>query len=225
LHLVTVTDFARSDDRKKVVWLMARQHAWETGTSFALEGALRFVLSADPAAQALRERTVFKFVPMMDPDGCAEGQVRFNAHGFDVNRHWDEVDLRDPQWLRKMPEIWYVKKAIRDAHAVQRIDLLINLHNTKTEYIETMVNDAAGQALFRRFFDTLVAETMFDPTRPLILLPKSSTTVVVWPEFGVPAALIELRTTSGQKSARRPTGEHRMKFGAQLITTMARVVQ
>jgi len=43
LHLVTVTNFEKPDDGKKTVWLQARQHAWETGTSFVMEGALRFI--------------------------------------------------------------------------------------------------------------------------------------------------------------------------------------
>ncbi len=52
LHQVTVTA-ADVDDRDKVaVWLQARQHAWESGTSFVMEGALRFITSDDPKARA-----------------------------------------------------------------------------------------------------------------------------------------------------------------------------
>ena len=47
---------------------------------------------------ALREKIVFKFTPMVDLDGCANGQVRSNANGFDVNQHWAQVDLRHPQY-------------------------------------------------------------------------------------------------------------------------------
>ena len=117
LHMVTVTAADVDDREKAVVWLQARQHAWESGTSYVMEGALRFVTSDDPKARAFRRRTVFLFTPMVDPDGCATGQVRFNANGFDVNRHWDEVDLRQKRYLAEMPEIWYVKKAI-----VSRVD-------------------------------------------------------------------------------------------------------
>src|SRR5262249_19308042 len=38
LHLVTVTNFAVPDAQKKIVWLQARQHPWETYTSFTMEG-------------------------------------------------------------------------------------------------------------------------------------------------------------------------------------------
>ncbi len=93
LHLITVTAADVNDSKKATVWLQARQHAWESGTSYVMEGALRFITSDDPKARDLRRRTVFVFTPMVNPDGCATGQVRFNANGFDVNRHWDEVEL------------------------------------------------------------------------------------------------------------------------------------
>ncbi len=147
LHLVTVTAVDGDDRERPVVWLQARQHAWESGTSFVMEGALRFLTSDDPSARALRRRAVFVFTPMVDPDGCATGQVRFNANGYDVNRHWDEVDLRNKAFLARMPEIWYVKKAIVGRVASGRpIDLLVNLHNTETaEYLSTMAGDAGSR--------------------------------------------------------------------------------
>ncbi len=226
LHLVSVTNFERPDAAKKVVWLQARQHAWEAGTSHVMEGALRFVTSDEPAARALRDKVVFKFTPMMDPDGCALGKVRFNAHGWDVNRHWDKVDLRDPRWLKLMPEIWYVKKAILAAHASQPIDLLVNMHNTETaEYLDTMVDDEAGQAKLQRLFTRLVAETSFDPSRKLgIVTAPGNTTNVLWKERRVPIALMEQRVGPSAKLGRLPTVADRLAFGRQLIVQMAETV-
>lgn len=226
LHLVTVTNFERPDDTKKVVWLQARQHAWEAGTSQVMEGALRFVTSEEPEARALRDKVIFKFTPMVDPDGCALGKVRFNAHGWDVNRHWDKVDLRDPRWLKLMPEIWYVKQAILAAHARQPIDLMVNLHNTETaEYLDTMVDDEAGQAKFQQLFTRLVAETSFDPSRKLgIFAGPGNTANVLWRERRVPIALMEQRVGPSAKLGRLPTVEDRVAFGRQLITQMAGTV-
>lgn len=226
LHLVTVTNFGQPDDAKKTVWLQARQHAWEAGTSFVMEGALRFVTSDDAQARALRDKVIFKFTPMLDPDGCALGKVRFNANGWDVNRHWDEVDLRDPRWLRLMPEIWYVKKAIFAAHTERPIDLMVNMHNTETaEYLDTMVDDEAGQAKFQRLFAKLVAESTFDPSRKLgISLVPANTTNALWKERRVPVALMEQRVGPSVKLGRLPTMADRLGFGRQLITTMAETV-
>ena len=49
--LLTVTNPSVSDSDKKVLWLMARQHAWEASTSWVAEGALRFLLSSDPTSR------------------------------------------------------------------------------------------------------------------------------------------------------------------------------
>src|SRR5262249_2554070 len=104
LQLVTVTDSAVSALNKKCIWLITRQHAWETGTSYVLEGALRFLLSDQEQARDLRKRVIFRLIPTMDPDGLVHGHVRFNSLGYDLNRHWSEVDPRQ-ETVRFMPEI------------------------------------------------------------------------------------------------------------------------
>jgi murein tripeptide amidase MpaA len=62
LFLITVTDFEKPDAGKKTVWLQARQHAWERGTSYVAEGALRFAVSETAEARSLREKTICKVV-------------------------------------------------------------------------------------------------------------------------------------------------------------------
>ncbi|HWL14330.1 MAG TPA: M14-type cytosolic carboxypeptidase [Opitutus sp.] len=226
LHVITVTNFETSDAEKRTVWLQARQHAWETGTSFTMEGALRFVVSDDPRAQALRDRTIFRFMPMVDPDGSATGGVRFNANGYDLNRHWDRIDLRDKAVLRAMPESWYVKKSIVGwLGAGQRIDLLVNLHNTRSEFLDSAVDEEPARASVQRLFDRLVRDTHFDPYRPPGYGGKSATMLVLWKELRVPVVLMELRTEPGRKSATQPTAAERIEFGAQLIAAMADAVQ
>jgi hypothetical protein len=229
LQIVTVTDFATPDADKKTVWLQARDHAWESPTSFIMEGALKFIVSDDPAARALRQRTIFVFTPMVDPDGVALGRVRFNAHGWDLNRHWDEVDLRDPVWLQRLPEIWYYKKAIRDYVATGRkISLMVNLHNTISEYMSARAPTADDAVRLQRFFDLLVARTQFDPARPFQVRPASRGAEAAsswWVTYNVPTALIETRIAPGKKLKGSPTAEHRLAFGRELLEAMAEAVQ
>lgn len=230
MPMVTVTDFATADDAKVCVWLQARQHAWEAGTSYVMEGALRFITSDDPAAAELRKRIVFRFTPMVDLDGCATGKVRFNANGYDVNRNWLAVDLRDPEMLRRMPEIWYTKKAITAAHAAgPKIALLVNLHNTeKGEYLQTSATDDTAFGRFATLYEGLVERTQFEPSQPTVKRnPKAivqspqDTTNSLWDTHGIPASLMELRTSTVKKLGRRPTPQDRMAFGRQLIEQMA----
>ncbi len=219
LHLITVTDPEVADSGKKVVWLQARQHAWEAGTSYVMEGALRFITSDDPAARELCRKVIFKFTPMVDVDGCAGGKVRFNANGFDVNRHWTEVDLRHKEFLEKMPEIWYTKKAIVSAGW---IDLLLNLHNTETnEYIDTMAEDAAILKPMQRVYDLLVEHSSFDPSGKLVThKTPTDTTNSLFVEHQIPAMLMEQRIGTSKKLGRRPTVADRLEFGKRLIQAM-----
>ena len=225
LYLVTVTNFDRPDDAKKIVWLQARQHAWETGTSFVMEGALKFMVSDDPVARKLRDENVFKFTPMLNPDSVVLGEVRFNANGFDPNRQWDEVDLRGRQWLERAPEIWYAKKAILDQHARRPIAIMLNLHNTEmNEYVETMADSDPQQAMFHRLFEQLVTTTTFDPSRPKLTLFASgpaNTTNSLWREARVPIALMEQRIGPSRKNGRILAAEDRLEFGRKLIVLLA----
>lgn len=224
IPMVTVTNADVPDAGKKTVWLQARQHAWEAGTSHVMEGALRFITSDDAAARELRDKVVFVFTPMVDLDGCATGKVRFNANGYDVNQHWREVDLSHPRFLRLMPEIWYTKKAIvARATAARGIDLLVNLHNTETaEYMDTEASDQQTLHLMRHFDQLLAEKTSFDPSTHLTvarLAPDDTNSL--YGQHKVPVLLLEQRISTSKKLGHRPTVEDRLKFGQELVREMA----
>ena len=227
LPLVTVTDFEERETDKKTVWLIARQHAWEAGTSFVMEGALRFIASDEPAARDLRQRVMFKFVPMMAHDGVVHGKVRFNMSGYDLNRHWNNQGWRSEDFEEHMPEIAFVKKAIFAwLDTGKRIDLMVNLHNTETaEYVRSQTDDPGTQALFKRFEDELVAKTSFDPsTRVSFSTEQIDDTNSLWRQGRVPVALMEQRISVSRKLGRRPTVEDRLKFGRDLVAEMGNAV-
>jgi len=225
LFLITVTDFQRADGEKKTVWLQARQHAWECGTSYVAEGALRFAVSDVPAAQRLRENNICIFTPMVAVDGCATGLPRFNVHGYDPNRHWDEVNLRDKRYLEFMPEVWYFKKAILN-HVARggRIDLMLNMHNTETgEYIATQATDMNSLTKMNVLYDRLLSATSFDPAPPQRLRasePASGTTNWLYQEARIPVMLMEQRIGFSAKLNRWPTVQDRLEFGPVLLLGM-----
>jgi len=226
IPLVTVTNPDVDDSSKKLIWLQARQHAWEAGTSFVMEGALRFITSDDPEAKSLRDKFIFKFTPMVDLDGCANGQVRSNANGYDVNQHWKEVDLKHPELLRLMPEIWYTKKAILTCNTIHRIDLLVNMHNTETgEYLDTEASDAETLKLMRHFDALLAEKTSFDRSTPLTVRAMApDDTNSLYGQAKIPVLLLEQRISTDKKLGRHPTTEDRLSFGKQLIGEMAEAV-
>jgi len=226
LVLITVTDFSRPDADKTTLWLQARQHAWEGGTSYVAEGALRFSVSDRPEAQALRENNVCVFTPMVAADGCAIGLPRFNIHGYDPNRHWDDVNLRDKRYLELMPEVWYFKKAILN-HVARggRIDLMLNMHNTETgEYVATQADDERSLARMNAMYDRLLAATSFDPSPPQKLRTAerpSGNTNWLYQEDRIPVMLMEQRIGFSTKLNRWPTVSDRVEFGPALLLAMA----
>jgi hypothetical protein len=226
LVLIMVTDFAKPDADKKTIWLQARQHAWEGGTSYVAEGALRFAVSGRPEARALRENNVCIFTPMVAVDGCAIGLPRFNVHGYDPNRHWDEVNLRDKRFLELMPEVWYFKKAIL-SHVARggRIDLMLNMHNTETgEYVATQASDEKSLARMNAMYDRLLAATSFDPSPPQKLRASerpSGNTNWLYQEAQIPVMLMEQRIGFSTKLNRWPTVSDRLEFGPALLLAMA----
>jgi hypothetical protein len=231
LLLLTVTDPAVADGRKKVVWLMARQHSWEAFTSWAAEGALRYLLSDDATARRIRRETVFKILPLSDPDGVARGGVRFNAHGYDLNRNWDVPDSP------LMPEIAAARRAVlKWVDAGGRVDLFLTLHNTETnEYLDGPP-DPKGQhrELTERFFKLLVEHTAFAPSRPPRPSEVTTTegrpgrmTVVqgLWRDRRLPAFLMEQRISRSPKLGRVALVADRLQFGGDLVRVLWEAVR
>jgi hypothetical protein len=87
LQLLTLADVAVHAP-KQTVWIHARTHAAETGPSFVLEGLIRAVLAEDAAGRALRQRYVFKIVPMHNVDGVILGNYRTNAASINLENQW-----------------------------------------------------------------------------------------------------------------------------------------
>ncbi len=216
----------------KHVWLMARQHSWESPTSWVCEGLVRFLLSNDAEAARIRRSVAFHILPLNDPDGVARGGVRFNKYGYDLNRNWDAFNAG------KMPEIAAQHAAIAKwVKAGNPIDLFLTMHNTETaEYLEGA--PAAGEGKFRdlgeRFFRLLNEKTTFAPTRPLSWAERTTTegkpgrmTVVqgLYKDFGIPTFLTEQRVSMHPKLKRKALTEDRLQFGRDLAVVLAEVVR
>jgi murein tripeptide amidase MpaA len=226
IPLLTITNPKSSEANKKVVWLMFRQHAWESGSSWAGDGAIRFLLSADERAAAIRNRTIFKIFPICDPDGVADGGVRFNRNGYDLNRNWDTIDPK------KMPEIAAQHKAILEwIDSGHHVDLFLTLHNTeKGEYIDV---PAPYRPLGERVFRLLVDTTTFNPTTPLRVAGESTTpgkpgrmaaTQGLFHDRKVAALGMEQMIEYNSKLGRCPTAQDRSEFGAGLVRALASAV-
>lgn len=216
--LWTITNHKLPVERKKVIWLMFRQHAWETGSSWVEAGAVRY-LFLSTGAKDLRDQAVWKILPIADPDGVARGGVRYNRNGYDLNRNWG-IDAP-----KLMPEIAAQKKAIFDwVDSGHRIDLFLSVHNTETnEYLEA---PAEFRALGGRILDILTRRTTFYPAGPLHITPATAANGRMTVAQGlstarkIPAMLMEQRVEYNARLKRCPTVQDRIEFGGQLVQAL-----
>ena len=226
LYLWTIHDAAAAAEKgKPTVWLMFRQHSWESGSSFAGEGLVRWLLGPGDDAKAARRKIVWKILPAADPDGLARGGVRFNRNGYDLNRNWDRV-LPD-----KMPEIAAQQRAIYSwLDAGNKVDLFLTVHNTETsEYL-----DGPPLPLGERWFSLLKNGTTFHPSRPYSVMAGSTTegkpgrmnvSQGLWHERKLPAFGMEQRVQFNEKLGRYPTVDDRLRFGAELAQSIVKLFE
>lgn len=68
------------------VCCVVRVHPGETNASWMMKGVLDYLSSDCHSAIALREKFVFKIVPILNPDGVIVGNYRCSLAGGDLNR-------------------------------------------------------------------------------------------------------------------------------------------
>ena len=226
IPLVTITDGATTD--KKVIWLMFRQHAWESGSSWTGEGLIRFASSDNPVARHIRRETIIKVLPLCDPDGVFHGTVRFNRYGFDLNRNWDVIDPV------KMPEITAERKAIFDwVKAGKRVDFFLTLHNDEYNEYLNGPPDRRRSELLKNVCDEWSSGKTFAPTQPSALdaattthgkLGRMNVVQGLSHDLGLPAFEVEMRITKHPKLGRRPNIQDRLLAGNELIQAIRRSI-
>ena len=86
--LLTITASNKHHNDKKYVFFTGRVHPSESNASFVLDGILNFLLSDHEESRYLREKFVFKIIPMLNPDGVVSGNSRCSFAGVDLNRQW-----------------------------------------------------------------------------------------------------------------------------------------
>ena len=98
-------------------------HPGEKPGNHMMCGILEFLLRPDdPRATALRERFVFKLVPMLNPDGAFRGHFRQDTLGQNLNRHYDDPDPT------KQPVIHAVVRMAMHYANKRRLGFYVDLH-------------------------------------------------------------------------------------------------
>lgn len=103
------------------VWVQARQHAWESGSSWVAQGFGEWITSDHADAAWLRQHAEIFLVPIMDTDNTATGNGGKDAQPQDHNRDWSP----QPHWNEVIAAQRMVSGLIREG----RMDIFLDLHN------------------------------------------------------------------------------------------------
>jgi murein tripeptide amidase MpaA len=88
--------------------ISSRVHPGEVVGSWMMRGVLFFLTDPDnPEARMLRQRFLFKIIPMLNPDGVINGNYRCSLAGCDLNRRWKFPNKKIH------PTIYHTKKLIK----------------------------------------------------------------------------------------------------------------
>jgi hypothetical protein len=218
--LLTIAQSTATSTSKKVIWIMARQHAWESGTSWVMESIIHFLLGSE--GSRLLNHFTFKIVPMADPDGVARGGIRFNAFGHDLNRNWDLVKVTE------MPEIFSQKSAFAQwLSKGNPIDFFLTLHNTESaDYLQ-----GPDLPVGEKVWENMTRISSFEAPEGLRPMPeigdpgRMTVNQNLATEFRIPAYLMELKVENVTKINRRRLVADWIDLGPHLIRSITKALQ
>eukprot|EP01060_Flectonema_neradi_P017281 TRINITY_DN2415_c0_g2_i1.p1 TRINITY_DN2415_c0_g2~~TRINITY_DN2415_c0_g2_i1.p1 ORF type:complete len:1096 (+),score=220.27 TRINITY_DN2415_c0_g2_i1:104-3391(+) len=129
VNLLTITTMKRPDGssvpqeeiaQRKVCFISARVHPGESCSSWMVKGLIDFLI--DPyieEAKQLRDRIVWKIVPMLNPDGVINGNYRCSLTCRDLNREWHQPSLEFS------PEILAFKNLVKQVKTRENRNVLV----------------------------------------------------------------------------------------------------
>ncbi len=160
-----------TDPKPFGIWIDARQHAWESGSSWVAQGLVEWLISADEPAVWLREHAEIVVVPIMDVDNVETGNGGKEADPRDHNRDWSDTPF--------YPEVTAAQARLRELAADGRMDLFLNLHNPAPGDAQPFFFCGPAEFLSplgRRNRAAFLAQAREQITEPLLLDPKTRET-------------------------------------------------
>ncbi|MEI7731840.1 MAG: M14-type cytosolic carboxypeptidase [Verrucomicrobiota bacterium] len=204
------------EDAPYRVFCRARAHPWEPGGNWVLHGMVEAMLRDLDAGGDYARRFCIYLLPMANKDGVAHGRTRFNLHGRDINRNWNE-----PADATLCPENAALEQWLQGMIAKgKKPHLAIDWHNDNNGamMVYRPANDSvACLARLKRVEDLMRAHTWFD-RRCSISTNKVGTINEGWPDrFGVDTFVQELNADWIAKLDKPPLGKDWEKLGADML--------
>jgi hypothetical protein len=199
------------------VFVRARAHPWESGSSWVAQGLIQRLLKEDETAKTFLKVFSLSILPMANKDGVARGGTRFNLHGKDLNRNWDAP--ADPGLA---PENAALERWLEGAIAAgRRPHLAIELHNDGNGrlHISRPPVPQLDRHLARMviFEELLRKHTWFTEGSTNAAFRNSGTLGDGWLQrYGIDAAVHEFNVNWAAGLKDYPSAAHWMTYGEKL---------
>ncbi len=206
---------AKTANKPEVVVLLGRQHPVEVPGALAMRQFVDVVLGDSALAQEFRKRFGLLIVPLINPDGVANGHSRHNAGQTDLNRDWGPFTQPETRSIAEL-------LAGLDALGIQP-RLMLDFHATKmtpTMVFYTQVpEDNTDPPLFATNWLTRVDHRITDydfkhDPRPPSGLDNAKN--YFFSRYGIPAITYEI----GDEADRERVHELTPIFAEEMMRTM-----
>lgn len=131
---------AKTANKAEVVILLGRQHPAEVPGALAMRDFVDTVLADTELAQEFRQRFTLLILPLMNPDGVANGHWRHNSGKTDLNRDWGKFKQPETRavaaLLAGLDKLGMSPRLMLDFHATKETDELLFYTQAKSEETE-----------------------------------------------------------------------------------------
>ena len=98
---IIITNYSSNKEEikeRKCILITGRIHSGETVSSYAVQGLIDYLINLNnPISKYLRDKFIFKIIPMLNIDGVIFGNFRLNILGKDMNRLWIPSIVSSPE--------------------------------------------------------------------------------------------------------------------------------
>jgi hypothetical protein len=112
----------KNTSQQNLIWIIGRQHAFETTLNYVIEGMVNFFTSDDKIAKKSQDNTIIYIVPMMDVDNVFIGASGRMQKPIDFNRDWSTKS----HWNA----IKAVKDSIYNTSKIYNYQIFLDIHSS-----------------------------------------------------------------------------------------------
>lgn len=193
-----VISISHDTDAPEAVLLVGRQHPPEVSGAIAMQVFVDTVLADTPLAREFRERFRMIAIPLLNPDGVAEGHWRHNAGGVDLNRDWGPFTQPETAAIAGLlDELDSRGTALR---------LFLDFHSTKRNLFYTqMPGDATNPPGFARAWLGRAGERIGDyefAHEPRPVSAAANGKQYMFRRYGIPSMTYEVGDETDRRSVR-----------------------